>query len=197
MSTGSYSLPGVTAAVVERLEGARRTWLTEPDNAREGLGRIAAEHVERVIAEHDELLGDDGTGAVLRREVLETMLPRYLRLALDHNELEHIGYKSWRKGDPVARIAATAFALTLAYGVTRLVHSPVALALFGLALLVPFVPELRASWHRRRYQGELQSLVDDMVRIQVELDRFPAPAAAQPSAVRATRPAEVEGNGRL
>jgi hypothetical protein len=197
MSTGSYSLPGVTAAVVERLEGARRTWLTEPVDARAGLTRIAAEHVERVIAEHDELLGDDGTGAVLRREVIDTMLPRYLRLAVDHNELEHIGYKSWRKGDPAARIAATLFALLLAYGVTRLVHSPVALLSFGVALLVPFVPELRANWYRRRYQAELQSLVDDMVRIQVELDRFPAAIAAEPSASRVTRPKEVEGNGRV
>ena len=189
----------MTAAVVERLEGARRTWLTDPEAARAGLARIGAEHVERVIAEHDELMGDDGTGAALRREVIDTMLPRYLRLALDHNELEHIGYKSWRKGDPVARIAATVAALLLAYVVTRLVHSPVVFTLFGLALFVPFVPELRAGWYRRRYQAELQSLVDDMLRIQTELDRFPAAVTtpSEPSAARPTRPVEVEGNGRL
>ena len=54
----------------------------------------------------------------------------------------------------------------------RLLHHPITILLFIFALFVPILPELRAFYHRRQYAASLQAAVDDMGRIQDELDRF-------------------------
>ena len=63
---------------------------------------------------------------------------------------------------------------------------PVALVLFGIVALTPFLPELRRTWHRRKYAGMLQDVVNDMARIQDRIDVYPvapqpAGAAAEPA----------------
>jgi hypothetical protein len=184
MTAPSYRLDTICANLIERLEGARRTWSGDPDGARRELTRIADEQLTRILAEHDELVDTPGWSALARREVMETFLPRYLRLAVDHNALEERGYDAWRQGDPIARIVGTVVSMTVALGCVRLVHHPAALVLVPVALAVPFVPEIRRLHFRRKYRVLLQEVVDDMGRIQGELDRFPAGAGADSDTTR-------------
>lgn len=144
----------------------------QPDAAREGFTRIASETLDLIIAEHDDIMTGSRWGAMLRREMSETFLPRYIRLAVAHNALEGSGYGAWRQGDPLARVMATGGALMGAVVVERLLHHPITILLFIFALFVPILPELRAFYHRRQYASALQEAVDDMGRIQDELDRF-------------------------
>jgi hypothetical protein len=67
---------------------------------------------------------------------------------------------------------ATGGALMGAVVIERLLHHPITILLFIFALFVPILPELRAFYHRRQYASALQEAVDDMGRIQDELDRF-------------------------
>lgn len=203
MPPASYRLDVVCAKLIERLEGARPTFQGDRSAAQAAFRRIAEEHVDGVIAEHDEIMGTPGWGALLRREVLETFLPRYTRLALDHNQLEAAGYHAFRKGDPVARVAVTFAALAFAAVVYRLTFHPLSLALFVFAFAVPFVPEIRRSWYRKRYADLLQEVVDDMGRIQQSLDDMPpravedriaeARAAGFPAEARTRGDAESAG----
>lgn len=197
MPPASYRLDTVATQLIERLEAHRPTWLDDPPAARAGFSRITAEVLDRVIAEHDELYGDADQSAVLRRELTETFLPRYARLALAHNEREARGFDAWRKGDLFSRVISGGLALFFALIATELFRNPLALLTWVAALLVPFIPELRAGWQRNRYRGFLQDAVDDMGRIQDELDRYPqaAPKAAAdpareeaPEAERRPRP---------
>lgn len=173
MPPASYRIDVVCAKLIERLEGARPTFQGDRAEAESRFRAIAEEQVEGVIAEHDEIMGTPGWGALLRREVMETFLPRYTRLALDHNQTESAGYHAWRRGDPVARIVMTFAALGAASVVYRFTHHPLSLALFVLALAVPFLPEIRRGWYRKRYTDLLQEVVDDMGRIQESLDAAP------------------------
>lgn len=173
MPPSSYRLDVVSANLIERLEGARPTWIGDAAAAEAGFARIASEYVATVVAEHDNLMGTPGWGALLRREVLDTFLPRYTRLATDHNEDEGAGYHAWRRGDPVARVLATFVALSCATLIYRITEYPLSLGLFVVALAVPFLPEIRRGWFRRRYRGLLQEVIDDMGRIQDSLDAAP------------------------
>ncbi|MCB9777690.1 MAG: hypothetical protein H6742_03930 [Alphaproteobacteria bacterium] len=173
MPPASYRLDVVCAKLIERLEGARPTFQGDDARAEDRFRAIAEEQIEGVIVEHDEILGTPGWGALLRREVMETFLPRYTRLALDHNQIEAAGYHSWRRGDPVARVVMTFVALGGASMAYQLTHHPLSLALFVLALAVPFLPEIRRGWYRKRYTDLLQEVIDDMGRIQDSLDGAP------------------------
>ena len=175
MPPASYQLDTVAANLIERLEGARRTWIDDPEAARAGLTRIAEESVDRAVADYGQVMGADGWGPLLRRELLETFLPRYLRLAVAQNALEAAGFGAWRGGDPVARVVTVVVALALAALARRvMLYHPVTLVFFVAALSSPIMPELRAWHHRRRYQRALQEAVDDLERIQGELDRHAA-----------------------
>lgn len=187
MTAPSYRLETIALNLIERLEGARRTWATEPEVARTELSRAANDQLERILAEHDEIIDTPGWSEVVRREIQQTFLPRYLRLAIDHNALEERGYNAWRGGDPIGRIVGGLAAVTAAMVLVRLVHHPGALVGFAIALAVPFIPEIRRVYFRRRYRAALQQVVDDMARIQSEIERFPAAGVSSPVAPEAIR----------
>ena len=184
MTVSSYRLDTVAVHLIERLEGTRRSYVGRPDEARAAFARICDEELDQIVREHDEIMGQPGVGAVLMREVRETFLPRYARLAQDQNALEDAGYKAWRGGDPIARFVTTLVALLVTMGMVRLVHHPVALVCFAAVALVPFLPELRRWYYRRQYASLLQEVVDDMARIQDRMDAY-GPAAVLPDAPRA------------
>lgn len=173
MAPPSYRIDTVAVSLIERLEGARPTWAGDPTAAAEGFRRIAGEHVDAVLAERGELLGPEPEGEAMRREVLETFLPRYTRLAIDQNALEQAGYHAWRRGDPVARVVGTLVAIALVAALYRVLHHPLTLVFMLGAFLAPFAPDLRRAWYRRRYRAELQEVVDDMARIQASLEAAP------------------------
>ena len=68
---------------------------------------------------------------------------------------------------------------------TRVLHSPVVALAFLVPMLVPFLPELRAWQATTRYQRALQAIVDDLERIQAQVDTYqPALSFEAPGAER-------------
>lgn len=170
MAPPSFRLDNVCLKLIERLEGARRTWRGDPAGAEEGLRRIGEETMDRLVAEYREVMGPGPYADALRHEALETFLPRYIRLAVDFNAIEEQGYLTWRQGDPVARVVAGGVALLAAMALQRIIHHPLAVIGFALALLVPFVPEIKGWFYRRQYGRLLGEVIEDMTRIQPDLD---------------------------
>ena len=130
--------------------------------------RASAEALERVQADYEELFGDDGHVGELRRELAETFLPRYLRLAAQQTALEERARGLWA-GGLLARAGAFAAAMLAALVVSRLIRNPFVIAFYISAFLVPFLPELRRWWEGRAYLAELQAMIDDLARVQDQL----------------------------
>jgi len=188
MPPSEYQLDHVAVNLIERMEGARRTWIDDPDAARAGFRRIADESIARAVAEYEGVMGADGWGDVLRREMTETFLPRYTRLALAHNDREAGRFGAWRGGDPVGRIVMTVGALLLAMVLRRIfMMHPVTFLFYFLAVLTPVMPEIRGWYYRRQYEAELQVVVDDLQRIQGELDRYAGPEGYTDTRLEAAR----------
>ena len=173
MPPAEYQLDTVAVNLIERMEGARRTWIDDPDAARDGFRRIADESLDSVIKEYEQVMGADGWGDILRREISETFLPRYARLAVAQNALEAARFGAWRRGDPVARILLSVAAIVAVLVLRRLLmFHPITILFFLIVLVMPVMPELRGWYFRRQYTADLQSSVDDLERIQGELDRY-------------------------
>lgn len=173
MPPKEYQLDTVAVGLIERLEGARRTWIDDPPAARAGLQRITEEGLAQILNEYVSVMGQDAWAQSLRREVLETFLPRYLRLAVAQNEWESQQGGLARLRDPLARLLATAASLVSALVLIRVMRfHPISLLFFLMALVVPVIPEVRSWYSLRRYRAELQSMVNDLERMQQEMGRF-------------------------
>jgi hypothetical protein len=179
MIPSDFRLDSVCVHLVERLEGARRSYFDRPDEAPEAFRRIAEELVVSAAAEAGEYVESATYPALLRREVLETFLPRYTSLALEHNALERTRFGAWRNGDPLARIATTGVAVLAAALFSRFVPSVIDVVPWLGVLVVALLPELRAAWYRLRYQRDLQTVVDDMARIHENLEIYQPRAQAE------------------
>ena len=171
-----YRLDQVTARLIERLEGARPTYATSPDGAATDFRRIAREHVERAIGEFEEVAlteHPEAQAEFLRREVMETFLPRYHRLAVEMNGATEGGFGFGRLARPLGRLGLFVIALIILWFVLlKLIYLPVVWPLILLDLSLPFWPDIAAMVHRRRYHNDLYSLVADMTRIQDQTDAY-------------------------
>jgi hypothetical protein len=163
-----YRLDSVVARLIERLEGARPTH-TDAEQAERAFREVAARHVEAAITEYRALAPEnpDAHEVFLRKEVLETMLPRYVRLAAAMTAAERRGYGFGALAGPVgmpvlAVVAVTVFAVVLRRFLGWWEVWPLVLVDASL----PFWPLLAAWLHVRRYRRELEGLVSDMARIQ-------------------------------
>ncbi len=182
MPPKSYRLDTVAAHLIERLEGSRRSYLDRPDELEIAARRIAGEALSEVCSEYTEIMGDDGHPERIRREMLETFLPRWLKLARLQNELEARRFDTWREGDIVFRLAAFLGPLIVALVATRALHSPLVALAYVVPFTLPFLPELRAWQAASRYQRALQAIVDDLERIQQQLDAYQPALATEESA---------------
>ncbi len=172
MAAPSYRLDTIAAQLIERLEGTRRAWVGRPDSAAEAVPRISKEATSAWARECRSVMGDTAQAARLEREITDSFVPRYTRLALAQNAAEAKGYGIVGSGI-FARIVATAASIVAADVLIRVVREP-----FGLPfLLLPFVvllfPEIRAAWLRRQYAAALQEVVDDLGRVQDAVDQLP------------------------
>ena len=184
MIPSDFRLDTVSVHLIERLEGARRSYMDRPDEAPPAFLRIAEELVADAASEAREYTDDTEYPVVLRREVLETFLPRYTRLALEHNALEKSRFGAWRSGDPIARLITTTAAVVGAAVFSRFFPSVLAAVAWLAVLLVALMPELRSFWYKRLYQRDLQAVVDDMARIHDHLDVYtPSERQADPPVV--------------
>lgn len=197
MIPSDFRLDTVSVHLVERLEGARRSYMDRPEEAPPAFLRIAEELVADAASEVQEYADSREYPVVLRREILETFLPRYTRLALEHNALEKRRFGAWRQGDPIARLVTTGAAVFTAALFSRVMPSVFAAVAWMFVLLVALMPELRSLWYKRLYQRDLQAVVDDMARIHDHLDVYTpseraADTATQAEPERATPASSVD-----
>ena len=168
MVPSDYRLDVVTARLIERLEGTRRTYTGRPDDAREHFEEVADQHVRAALTELEAMALDDPgpQGAFLRREIRHTALPRYHRLAVGQNEAEAGGHGFGWLASAQGTVALGVAALFVAMVLVRFAGMPWVWPLILANLSVPFWPSLAAGLARRRYQREVQEIVYDMGRIQ-------------------------------
>jgi hypothetical protein len=187
-----YRLPQVTEHVVALLERRRPGYGAWGEEVESGLTAEAKEALGEVGRQFAELAEDTGYWQRLERSVLTVALPRYLRLAREHHELERRRYDLWRGGDLVSRAAYTLAGL-LAVAVIMLTPIPdwLELLAFALVLLGPFLPDMQERYYERRYRRQLVELVVDMKAEQQQLEAYrplqeALPPASAPPALEGT-----------
>lgn len=179
-----YRLDQVAARLIERLEGARPTFVDDVDAARQAFQRIAEDHVDAAIAEYRELAVIEALepqARLLRREILETFLPRYHRLALEQTRLEESGYGFGWLAEPPGRLGLLIVALLVLWFVLlRLIYLPVVWPLVLVDLSLIFWPDIAGMLYRTRYRRRLERVVADMGRIQEQARAYlPGPGTQE------------------
>lgn len=186
----TFRLDTLAVHLVTRLEASRRAHLDAPEAAKAAFSRVVDESAAALARECREVLGDEAQAALLEREARETFLPRYTRLALAQSAQERRGYGFVIGDGPVTRVVLTVFALAWAAFLARYLPGFLKAGVFLVAAATPFVPEIRSWWARRRWNGQLQELADDLGRVQDAAEMLPVGptpslAASPPSAAAA------------
>lgn len=180
MIPADYRLEHVAAGLIERLDGARRSY-EQPERALEAFHRAAEAHADGAVAEWRALgFADDPEphAAFLRRELVETVLPRFHRVAMAMNAAEASGYGLGRWASPVGRLGLLMVALTVFWVVLRrFLYLPIEWPLVIATLSLPLLPDVLGLLEQRRYRRELEELVQDVARIQAQQLAYEAPAA--------------------
>lgn len=172
-----YRLEFVTARLIERLEGTRRSH-SEPEAALSAFERIVEEHVSAALDEAEEYLSPEELahhGHFLREEIRSTFLPRYHRIATTMTADEERGYGLGAVVRPVGRLVLVAVAVVIFLVLARFMYTPVVWPLVVLDLSLPFWPDVVSFLRRRQYKKELTSLLDDMTRIQEQASAYGIP----------------------
>jgi hypothetical protein len=138
-----------------------------PERARAEFRRVCIEHLD--AATHEDT--DEKHVTFLRREVLETFLPRYARLANRQNDLEDRGFGFGVAAEPVGRALALAGALFALFFMLRLLANPMAWPLVAMVASFPFWPDVAAYMYRSQFTSKLEQLVADMERIDEQTKR--------------------------
>ncbi len=162
-----YRLDAFAVTLIARLEPTRRSHPADRGAAEGAYRRIVSDAARALAEECREVMGDSAQAALIEREAVETLLPRYAELAATLNTIERPAGLAWLTGESiVGRVVMTGVAFVVALVVSRVIHHWIDALFFGAAVLTPVLPELRLWWARRRYRAELQAIADDMGRIQ-------------------------------
>jgi hypothetical protein len=183
MVPSDYRLEQVCTRLIERLEGARRTYVGFPERAVVAFNRIAAEQVEAAIREYRGVaLADrpEEQASLLRREVLATFLPRYTRLAVQMTAREETAFGMGVFAEPMGRVVLAVVALFSLFFCWRLVRIPLLWPTLLVILALPFAADvvrwMYQSWYGRRLEGVLR----DMARIQDQSGTYLTPSELEP-----------------
>lgn len=162
-----HRLDSVVARLIERLEATRPSW--EADAAERAARRLAEEHVGATMAELRELgvtERPDRHERFLRREVLETFLPRYLRLAAHMQSLEATHFGFGALAEPRGRVLLGGASLIGLVLLVRFAYLPLMWLLILGVVSVAFWPDVARHLGHRRYERELRAVLRDMHQIQ-------------------------------
>jgi len=169
----SFRLDTLAAALVGRLEASRGAWQGNDEAARAEIARIVEEGATAMARECRDTYGDNQQAHRLQEEALRTFLPRYTRLALEQNLRESRPFR-FMAGQIAPRLLGVLLAFVVPLVIER--RFPIVWPLLIVMPLVAlFWPEIHTFWSRRGYRDELQSLVDDMGRVQDAVELLPAP----------------------
>lgn len=175
-----YRLEQVASRIAGRLEGARRSYEGEPDRASAAFRIVATEVLDDVIAEFREdgfTDNPDRHAGFLRREVIETFLPRYTRLATRQTDIESRGYGLGLLHGPIGRVFLF-FGILVIGAVLMRGAGPfyVKFSMLVPLVLTVFLPDVVAWAAKLRYKRDLQLAYADMEQLQDRaLDYDPGP----------------------
>jgi hypothetical protein len=176
-----YRLEKVASRIADRLEGARRSYEGAPERAASAFRVVATEVLDDVIGEFraDGFADDpDRHAGFLRREVIDTFLPRYTRLATRQTEAEARGFGLGPLHGPIGRVLMF-FGILIVGAMLMRAAGPF---YFKFAVLVPlvfsvFLPDVVAWAAKIRYRRDLALALADMELVQERaLDYNPSPA---------------------
>ena len=168
-----FDFGNVVYAVLTDCEHRRR--VSDAQQLREA----AAAKLDRI---GEAYTGSDVYWRDLRREVMETAVPRYIRAAVEQTRCERDGYGVWRKGDLLARLAFAFIGLTIGGIIIAAPFIPIfedAFAFFLSAggFLYPDIRRLLTDW---RYARELNAIIADAQSYQTQLaSRYVSPAVPE------------------
>lgn len=166
MAPTDYPLDPCVARLFERLEGSRPTLTGQPDKMMAALERTTREHVEEFV-EVSVVEEPAAHAAFLRREVVETFLPRYHGLALLMGEKESGGYGFGAACEPVGRWGRFAISLFVLWFVfLKMIYLPIVWPLALLVLSFATWPSIAAWLVQRRSRSQLLTVVSDLPRTQ-------------------------------
>ena len=160
MSGPPVLLDHIARRVIQRLEGARRTWATDPVAARVGLALVAEGALECELASLPSLAG--ARRASVEAAFRARLLPRYLDLAVRRNGEE--GRQAVRSRRVVL---GTGVLLLAALVIVLVVNHPASVLPLVAVLGVPLSAEARLRDERARYERLLEALADDMKAVVV------------------------------
>jgi hypothetical protein len=170
-----YRLEQVSAALVERLDAARRSW-ADRAAADADAARVAGELLAAVTAESaswSALSDPEAHGAFLRREIERNVLPRAVDLMHAHTEAERRGHAMGRWSSPLGRVALVLGSLAfVGLVLIRFERYAIDWVLTALTLAVPFLPDVVARVADRRYAASISTLLEDTRRIQDQAARY-------------------------
>ena len=170
MITAEYKLDYVVARLIERLEGTRRTFKPDGlDDLQKHFTQIARDYVSTAMNEFREVgLSEqaDLHVAFIEREVMQTFLPRYVRLANDANRNESSQYGLRWFGGLAGRLALGGISLASLVLMPRLRLQGMFYPALPVLLMLPFLPDITRWFYERRHRNALQQIVNDMSVIQ-------------------------------
>lgn len=186
-----YRLEQVAAGLVERLDGARASF-DDAEQARAAFARMTEEHLAAVVAEWRALGWNEDPerhAAFLRREIVDTFLPRFTREAVRITASEASGHGLGGLATPVGRLGLVGVTLGAIFLFGRFVYLPWIWPLLLAALALPFLPDVLAWLSQRAYRSALERAVSDMARIQDQALAYDAVGGGDGVAVASSGPA--------
>ncbi|NCG22019.1 MAG: hypothetical protein GWP91_23640 [Rhodobacterales bacterium] len=154
------------ARLFERLEGSCPTRTGQPDKMMAELERTTREQVEEFV-EVSVAEEPAAHAAFLRREHVETFVPRYPVLALLMGEKESGGYGFGAACEPVVRRCRFAISLFVLWFVfLKMIYLPIVWPLVLLVLSFATWPSIAAWLVQRRSRSQLLTVVTDLSRTQ-------------------------------
>ena len=173
-----FSARAVGLEVLDHLERRRPGIVGDEGQIREEIHK-ALVPVRTVYREYDL---PASYLAALEEELLATLPARWRAIAGPFTEAEKSGFRTWRRGDPIARLSYVFTGLIVGGFCVWAPFIPIWEKWFPflLAIAAWWLPDLQARFYRRRYARELGQIVLTLERAQNQLDRHITAAELMP-----------------
>lgn len=163
-----FSAAHVTVQLLEHLERRRAHIVDDPV--------LVRSEVERALvpmrAAYDEAHLPRAYWDALATELTQTLPEAWRSRAVTFTASERREFGIWRGGDPVARITYVFAGLVVGGLCVALPFIPIWEKWFPflLALSAWWLPSAQLAWHKRRYAQALGGIVQQITRVQPQLD---------------------------
>lgn len=171
-----FRLDAVAARLAAKLDGVRRSHDDASQRHADFIARTDA-HLDAVAVRYRELASDlhvdadpERHIAFLRHELPGTFLPRFERAVEAIAAEERDGYGIGSLARPVGRLVLGAAGLVAAWFTIRFLHTPVTIPVAMALLALPGLPEVLRWFALRRYRADVEDLLGDLRRLQIEHD---------------------------